>query len=137
MIGFRKSFVYKTEFCIVVQQFFFAGQNKSFSALRFCVCNAGFDQFTGIAMFAIIRNRIYTKNHLPCAVRVVQGSVMEHFVGQSFFICYKSIHKGNEFIFIKHQPEMVVIICQSFGKFFSGSRFCRRKTFCFHSSDRI
>ena len=90
-------------------------------------CNAGFDQFTGIAMFAIIRNRIYTKNHLPCAVFIMPGGICVHRIGQVGRVGAKAVHKGQQPFPLPQQPKMIAVLLQPPGKLLCRSRLCRRE----------
>ena len=94
-------------------------------------------QFSGIALFPVGRERIDTEDHLPCAVFVVHGSFLIHFIGQILFIRDKAINKGDELVIFEHQPEIVTVIPETLRKFLLCGSFGRRKALCFNRSNRI
>ena len=49
------AFINKTKFCIILDQFFLAGQHKTFSALLSCILDCTLDQLSCISVFTIIR----------------------------------------------------------------------------------
>ena len=49
------AFINKTKFYIILDQFFLAGQHKTFSALLSCILDCTLDQLSCISVFTIIR----------------------------------------------------------------------------------
>ena len=135
--GAGDTFILKTKFCVVGNQGIFTGQDKTFSPLVLCCPDRFPDQFSGIALFPVGRERIDTEDHLPCAVFVVHGSFLIHFIGQILFIRDKAINKGDELVIFEHQPEIVTVIPETLRKFLLCGSFGRRKAFCFNRSNRI
>ena len=61
------AFINKTKFCIILDQFFLAGQHKTFSALLSCILDCTLDQLSCISVFTIIRKCI-----LMCDKEVIE-----------------------------------------------------------------
>ena len=93
------AFINKTKFCIILDQFFLAGQHKTFSALLSCILDCTLDQLSCISVFTIIRKCIDTEYHLPCTILVVHSSLLIHFICQICLIGYKTIYKCDQFVF--------------------------------------
>ena len=108
--------VHKSEPGIVVDKPVLAGQDKTFAALFLCIGNSLLNQLTRITLLAIRRQRIDTENHLPRTVFVVHGGVLVHLIGQVRVIGYESVHEGDEFVTVIHQPEMITVMGDSLGK---------------------
>ena len=133
MCGIRDSFIYKTKFCIIWNQPVLTRKYKTFSSLLLRILDCSVDQFSCISMPATGRDCIYAENHLPCSMLIMQLRFFIHFIRQICFIRNKSIHKSDQFLPLKHKPEMITIMLQPFCKLFFGCCLCRRETFCLHS----
>ena len=120
--------VHKSEPGIVVDKPVLAGQDKTFAALFLCIGNSLLNQLTRITLLAICRQRIDTENHLPRTVFVVHGGVLVHLIGQVRVIGYESVHEGDEFVTVIHQPEMITVMGDSLGKLGGSGGLGRRET---------
>ena len=84
--------------------------DKAGAALIPCVLNCSSNQLSGIAMPAVLRNCVDSKNHLPTSGFIVSFCLLIHFICQIFLIGNKSVHKCNQFILIKHEPEVIPVM---------------------------
>ena len=119
---------HKSEPGIVVDKPVLAGQDKTFAALFLCIGNSFPNQLTGIPMLAICRQRIGAEYHLPRPILVVHGGVLVHLNGQICVIGYESVHEGDEFVTVIHQPEMITVMGDSLGKLGGSGGLGRRET---------
>ena len=60
-----------------------------------------------------------------------------HFIGQVSHIGDHAVYKGNELIFIEHEPEMVTVMGQALFKIAAGGSLSGWKAFSLNSGDCI
>ena len=77
MHRFRDPFILKSKLGIIGYQFFLARQHKSLPPPFSGILDGALEQLSRIAMFPVCRDRIDTKNHLPCAVFIVHLMILD------------------------------------------------------------
>ena len=132
MHRFRVPLIHKSKLGIIGYQFFLARQHKSLPPLFSGILDGALEQLSRIAMFPVCRDRIDTKNHLPCAVFIVHFCPFVHLIRQIRLVCDEAVHKRNQLFAFKHEPEMISIILNSLRKLLFRCGFRCRKAFCFH-----
>ena len=137
MYGGGHTFVYEAEFCVIMDQFIFAGEHKSFTALGSGIGDGALDEGSGTAMSAVLRDGVDAEDHLPGTVFLVEGGILIHVVGQVSRIGDHAVYKGNELIFIEHEPEMVTVMGQAVFKIAAGGGLSGREAFRLNSGDSV
>ena len=102
MYGGGHTFVYEAEFCVIMDQFIFAGEHKSFAALDSGIGDGTLDEDSGIAMSAVFRDGIDAEDHLPGTVFLMESGMFIHFIGQVSHIGDHAVYKGNELLSLIH-----------------------------------
>ena len=137
MYGGGHAFVYEAEFCVIMDQFIFAGEHKSFAALGSGIGDGTLDEGSGIAMSAVFRDGIDAEDHLPGTVFLMESGMFIHFIGQVSHIGDHAVYKGNELIFIEHEPEMVTVMGQALFKIAAGGSLSGWEAFSLNSGDSV
>ena len=92
----RAPFVPKAKSFVIGNQSVLAGQDASLAPLGLGIGNHPPQQFPGIAHPTVLGQRIYAKDHLPCPLFMVQGSIRIHFVPDDRLVAHHAVHKTQE-----------------------------------------
>ena len=86
------------------------------AVVRQLIGDGTLDELPRVAVPAVVRQRVHAEDHLPRAVRVVQGRIGIEIVREIRAVGDHTVHERDELIAVKHQPEVVAVVCQPFGQ---------------------